>query len=237
MKALILAAGIGSRLRPETDTKPKCLVTIKGDITILDTQIESVLESGIKEIVIIIGYRGQKIKEHINNKYKNMDIRFVENNEYKTTNNMFSFLLAHDELYNQEFISLNADVAIDKKVIQKIVNDGENKSIIAIDKSVYYEESMKIRKEKDIIIEISKTISKDTHFATSIDVYKFNKEASKLIFDTASRLLMENQNNWFEVALNETLAHHNYSYVDVSGLKWFEIDNLNDLKMAEELFI
>ncbi|EPJ2546225.1 sugar phosphate nucleotidyltransferase, partial [Escherichia albertii] len=88
MNGVILAAGVGSRLRPITSNKPKCLVKVAG-IPILEYQLNAYRQAGINNIYIIVGYEGEKIRNYC--KYiKDLNITIVENDEYETTNNMYS---------------------------------------------------------------------------------------------------------------------------------------------------
>ncbi|WP_342508551.1 phosphocholine cytidylyltransferase family protein [Sporosarcina sp. FSL K6-2383] len=238
MKAIILAAGIGSRLRPQTDEIPKCLVKVNEQDSIIDTQIKALKTANIEEIIIITGYRANQIQEYILNKYTELKFTFIENNKYLTTNNMYSFLLAKPYLESQSFVSLNADVALDDQIIKGLLNN-PNSNLIAVDKEMFSEESMKVKigKPTEAVISISKGIEERDAFAVSIDVYKIAKEASNIIFAVAQSVIdSEGENQWFEVALNESFQQIDFATHEIQGLKWFEIDNQEDLLKAKELF-
>ena len=108
MKAIILAAGIGSRLRPLTNNIPKCLVEVNNK-SIIEYQIDAYLEAKVEEIIIITGYLSKHLVEFIQKKYKSENIKFIENKNYNDTNNMYSLYLAKDYLLDKNFILSNAD--------------------------------------------------------------------------------------------------------------------------------
>lgn len=233
MKALILAAGIGSRLAPITDSCPKSMVPVNGK-PILEKQIENLINNGVKDITIITGYKSEVIEDFINEKYP--FIKIIESVDYLSTNNMYSAYLAQNNLRNNEFIMMNADVYYDESVLTELLkNDYENS--IVIDIGVYNEESMKVVQKGDRLVSISKSISEIEALGSSIDVYKFSKEAGSAFFNKCIEYI-ENKKElklWSEVALNDILTEIKFTACPLKG-RWFEIDNLDDLCKAEELF-
>ena len=233
MKALILAAGIGSRLAPLTDELPKSMIRVDNK-TILENQIEILQKNGVTDITIITGYKGSIIEEFVNQRYNN--IRITNNFDYLITNNMYSAFLARENFDGQEFLMMNADVFFDYSVINKLINY-EKKDAIVVDIGNYLEESMKVVEKNNRIIEISKSVLQKDAFGVSIDVYKFSREASKAFFNKCSEYIIEKKerNKWTEVALNDILSEMQFSACPLDG-RWIEIDNLNDLEYARSIF-
>lgn len=233
MRALILAAGIGSRLRPLTDEVPKCMVEVNG-IKIIEKQIENLLENGVKDIAVITGYKSNVLEKYIIEKYKNIQI--IKNEEYLITNNMYSLFLGSFFIKNKEFILMNADVFFDSVIIKKLLEEPE-KNIIVCDKGNYLEESMKIIKKDDRIIEISKTVKEKDSYGATIDVYKFSKEASEVLLEKVNEIInIDNEkNSWTEVAIQEILKEVCFKSLDMND-NWVEIDNNEDLRLAEKIF-
>jgi len=240
MKAVILAAGIGKRLRPITKDKPKTLVKVCGK-SILEYQIESYLKAGLKEenIAIVVGYKGNKIREFCNKKFPG--IRIVENKEFLTTNNMYSLFLYLKEVFLKQvsgnsLIISNGDCIYDSSIIPDVVRIGGN--LIACDISFFSEESMKVKAIGDKkLIEISKEIPKENAFATSVDLYKFSYEVvQKLWMIMKSYIEKREINKWTEVAINDLMKMVNIKPFDINKRKWAEIDNLEDLLYAEKIF-
>lgn len=239
MKAIILAAGIGSRLRPMTLNKPKCLVKVAG-IPIIDYQIRSYIMAGIEEIIVVTGYMSDKVKDFCN-KYCNFkNFKIIENSDYDTTNNMYSLYLARQELIGENFILSNGDIVFDKQIaINTIQSKMEN--LIVADQGSYNEESMKITlEESGYINDISKTISRQMAYGNSIDMYKFSSDASKILFDEIINIIEYEKSlkEWTELALQRLLKADMLKMypLDISTLKWVEIDNYEDLALADKLF-
>lgn len=233
MKALILAAGFGSRLAPITITCPKSMVEVNGT-PILFKQIDNLLENDITDITVITGYLGDLIRRAVERRYPM--VKIIESKNYATTNNMYSAYIARGEVEGYDFLMMNADVFYDTSVLKELTAfQGEN--AIVTDVGNYIEESMKVVKEEDRITEISKAVPREKAFGTSIDVYKFGVQAGKQFFETC-RNYIENKKKvtmWSEIALNEILKTEVFEPCPLKG-RWLEIDNLEDLKAAERLF-
>lgn len=233
MKALILAAGIGSRLAPITDNCPKSMVPVNGK-PILEKQIENLIDNGINDIIIVTGYKSEVIEKFVNDNYP--FIKIINSIDYLNTNNMYSAYLAKDTLQNHRFLMMNADVYYDSSVLKELLKDDYSNAIVT-DIGIYNEESMKVVANNNNIISISKTISQEEALGSSIDVYKFSKEAGIKFFDKCSDYI-ENKKElklWSEVALNDILCDVEFTACPLKG-RWFEIDNFDDLKQAEILF-
>lgn len=234
MKAVILAAGLGSRLRPITDSLPKCMVSVN-NIKIIDKQIDNLLINGIYDIVVVAGYKYEILFKHINEKYP--DIEVINNYRYNETNNMYSLFLTKEFVYNDNFLLMNADVYYDSCIIKGIIQEPLI-SKIACDKSVFMVESMKITIDNEKINHISKKINESEHYAVSIDVYYINSNDSKVLFQEIENTILVNkdENSWTEVALDNIFCKTNFQPYIING-RWFEIDNHEDLRKAELIFM
>lgn len=235
MKALILAAGLGSRLRPLTDEVPKCMVKVNG-VSIIDKQIQNLKENGVRELFIVTGYKGDTLEKYIINKYSDLDIKILQNDIYDKTNNMYSLNMAKDYLNGKEFIMMNSDVFFEGEIIDSLIKSDYN-NIIVCQPQNYNEESMKVIVNEGIVTHISKQINKCDAYGTSIDVYRFGEEASKQLFDIINIYLniKKDMNSWSEVAIDDLLKVSKFKTLDTKH-KWMEIDNHEDLKIAEEIF-
>ena len=233
MKAVILAAGLGSRLRPITNEVPKCMVPVNG-IRIIDKQIDNLLQNGVTEIYVVDGYKAEILADHLIEKYP--DVHIVSNPRYAETNNMYSLFLTAQYVKGEEFFLMNADVYFDANIIKGLLN-GENQSKIACDRSGYMEESMKIMFDGEKINHISKTITPEEHYAVSIDVYRISKEDSAILFKEVEDTIInrKDETSWTEVALDKIFKYASFQPYVIEG-RWFEIDNHDDLHKAEELF-
>ena len=149
MKVIILAAGVGSRLRPLTYTKPKGMVKVNG-MPIIEHQIKAYLNAGIlmSNITIAIGYKSDYIINFIEKRYP--EINFIENENYDTTNNMFSLNLCLKSINNTNLIISNGDCIYDPVIIKDFISKSSDNSL-ACDKGSYSVENMKILVEGDRI--------------------------------------------------------------------------------------
>jgi len=227
---------MGSRLRPITDEKPKDLVEV-GRKPIISYIIDGLYSEGIEDIVLCIGYKATKMIEYCERLYPNLNITYVENNKFYVTNNMYSLYLAREHL-DEDILLMNGDVIFDSSIIKGLVM--ENTSSIAIDKNVYFEESMKIIVEDDYIRGISKNLSAEDSYGCSIDVYKILKEDLDLLKREMHNIIIKQKefNKWTEVMLDNLFKRKELiaKPYDIKDAKWIEIDDYENLCKAEVLF-
>ena len=233
MKALILAAGLGTRLAPITNDRPKSLVPVNGQPIILK-QIDNLHKNGITDITVVSGYKANILEEKIHALYP--EIRIIESVDYATTNNMYSAYLAHEVMENSDFLMMNADVFYDASVVTALLNF-EAPNAIVTDIGNYLEESMKVVEENGRLDKISKSIEKADALGASIDVYKFSSDAGKKFFGKCAEYIETKKElkMWSEVALNDILKDVEFRACPLVG-RWLEIDNHDDLAAAEKLF-
>lgn len=233
MKALILAAGFGSRLAPITDNLPKSLVPVNGT-PILFKQIDNLIKNGITDITIVSGYKANILEKEVHQKYP--DIKIIESIDYATTNNMYSAYLGIQSIGTDGFLMMNADVFFDCSVIAGLLAWKSDNAIV-VDIGSFNDESMKVVEKNGRIVSISKQISKEIALGNSIDVYKFGPDAAKAFYNKCAEYIEKNKElkKWSEVALNDILDEIVFEACPLIG-RWFEIDNHDDLAMAEKLF-
>lgn len=233
MKALILAAGLGTRLAPITNDRPKSLVPVNGK-PILLKQIENLLENGITDITVVCGYKGGMLKKTVLDLYP--DIKIIHSTDYASTNNMYSAYLAKEEMENVPFLMMNADVFYDASVIAALLKD-ESPNAIVTEIGRYIEESMKVVEKGGRLVKISKGIPQEEALGVSIDVYKFSAEGGAAFFRKCADYIEEKGELklWSEVALNDVLSEIIFKPCPLVG-RWLEIDNHEDLATAEKLF-
>ncbi|MBQ6375198.1 MAG: phosphocholine cytidylyltransferase family protein [Clostridia bacterium] len=234
MKALILAAGYGSRLAPLTDSLPKSLVPVNGT-PILFKQLEDLYENGITDITVISGYRANMLEAAVHDRFR--DVKIIESVDYRTTNNMYSAWLAKDAMAGDDFLMMNADVFFDASVIEALLAFDAPNAIVT-DIGFYLEESMKVIEDADgRLTRISKQIPRSEALGASIDVYRFSAEAGDAFFRKCEEYILERKEVklWSEVALNDILAEVTFRACPLKG-RWYEIDNHEDLAAAERIF-
>lgn len=233
MKALILAAGFGTRLAPLTNDIPKSLVPVNGK-PILFKQIENLYENGIDDITIVSGYKANVLKKKTLAIFPN--VKIIESKDYASTNNMYSAYLGILSMGVNDMLMMNADVFFDSSVIKSLLSF-EHKNAIVVDVGKYNDESMKVIENNGYLTEISKIIPPNKALGNSIDVYKFDKEGTSAFLNKCIDYIEKRKElkKWSEVALNDVLKEVAFKACPLVG-RWFEIDNYDDLHNAEELF-
>jgi HAD superfamily hydrolase (TIGR01450 family) len=236
LKAVILAAGIGSRLSPITDNKPKCMVKVCGK-PIIDHALEQLQDLGIDEVVICAGYKAGMLIEHVRNRYENLVINFVVNEDYETTNNMYSFYLARRYLAS-DVLLMNGDVLFEPSILESLYKQA--KTQVAVDVGRFLPESMKVTVQNHVLTGISKKITKSAAFGTAIDIYYFARKDVRTLIKIMEQYIVahEDVKQWTEVALDEAFSQGliKAQTCDVEGRRWFEVDTIEDLIEADMLF-
>ena len=230
---VILAAGIGSRLRPFTDTTPKSLVQVSG-VPLLERLVKQIISHGDDhKITVVAGYLCEQIIASMNNFEKTVNV--IVNKEYDNTNNMESCRLALEATKYTDCVIVNADCIYDDYIVNSML-DSEI-SCIAIDSSEYFEENMKVKLGGANVNEISKALLDVENVFTSIDIYSFIKsDVDELLNVMNGYFNSGDLKKWNEVAINDIVKFTEIGVVDFKGYKWVEIDNNDDLKKAEGMF-
>ena len=239
MKAIILAAGIGSRIKPFTDNCPKCLLKV-GDDTILKMMISHIQDCGINEIVFVVGYLKEQIKNYVKLKFPDLNAIFVTNHKYAETNTGYSLMLVKDFIQDSGFIKFDADVVFDKKILKKLI-ECEHENCLCIDKNINIdaEEIKVIIDNQNRILKANKTVTQKDAVGESIGIEKISKETAKLLFKELELMMQDKKNNqeYYEGAY-ERLIEKNVPFyaLDITGLKWVEIDTREDFDLGIEIF-
>lgn len=230
---IILSAGIGSRLRPLTLNLPKTCITVgqKTIITRLVSQIRSLDTQ--HSVTIVIGYLGHKVREDLSGKFSN--INFVHNEDYESTNNLYSCMLALQSISKGEVVVVNGDCVYDDEIVTAMLSSKE--SAIAVDSSSYFDESMKVSVLDNSVKRISKNIKKGSNVFTSIDLYHFTENDWKSLLKIMEEICGSGTlGEWTEVAIDRLTTSQNIGIVDFAYKNWVEIDNLEDLDKANNIW-
>ncbi len=237
MKAVILAAGIGSRIRPLTNDKPKSLLSINGK-TILQRMLENIKAAGLTQIIIITGYLENQIKNFVLKEFPDLDVNFCTNNIYHKTNTAYSLLLAKDFVANDDFIKFDADVVFELEILKRLVKCPN--SALAIDRNINLDaEEIKVRVEKGKIVEVGKKIKPSLALGESIGIEKVTNAAAQIFLGQLELLMQkpENFNEYYDDSYPKIVeAGLPFEAVDITGLKWVEIDTLQDYELAQKTF-
>lgn len=237
MKAIIIAAGTGSRLGEYSKEKPKTLVEISGT-PILGYTLNNLIKAGIKDIVIVTGYMADKIREFINKEYDNkLNVSYVHNEIYDKTNNIYSIYLAKDELIGSDFLLINSDVLFHEEILRALMESEKKGVVLSVDFSVKLgEEEMKVKIDGDTIVKISKKIPPEEADGEYIGLTRIDKDFSSVFFESVEKTIKEKGTGVFYEEAFQTMIDdgNKLRYESTKGLPWIEIDTPEDLKVAQE---
>ena len=235
MKAVILAAGQGTRIRSVHGEHPKCLIEVD-NTTILDHQLDSLSLAGIRDVAIVVGYEKEQIIDHVMNRRTNnrQRIHFIENPAFAISNNIYSLWLALEWLRGDSFIVLNADVIFDADILDIAVRSEVPISMI-VDPS-WRDETMKVIIHGDRVLQMSKKISRERFSGTYIGITVFSKTIQSRFFDKMGTLISAGRvNDFFNIAVQELVDEGvHVGYTSTDGLAWAEIDDPTDLSFAQQ---
>lgn len=233
MKAIILAAGSGSRLLPITKELPKCLIKVS-DRCILDYQIEALHELGITDIAIITGYLNKKIEAHLN-KHK---ITFIHNADYLTTNNAYSLWLARDFIKDdtEGFVVMNSDLIFQSSMLQALLSAPISDGIV-VEKNVNPDSDMvKITMDGNRICYMNKKIAHDSAHAEAVGPVKFSQTGGKKFMEHIEKdIINGNKTNWFFYTISDYAQNNPFFGFTNPGFLWAEVDTSEDLELARKI--
>lgn len=235
MKALILAAGRGTRIYSVHGDCPKCLIRFNdGDLTILDHQIQSLFSAGVRNVGIVVGYEKNQIIEHVAANYpgQRQDFFFIENPVFAKTNNIYSFWLAQRWLNEEPFICLNADVVFDPRVLLPVMKSAAPITMIVDPK--WRDETMKVIISHNKVIQMSKRIPQSNFSGTYIGITSFSAAVQKGLFAKIHKLIRDGrENEFFNVAVQQLADEGlHVGFTSTGDLPWAEIDDPGDLEFA-----
>lgn len=238
MKAVMLAAGFGSRIRPLTDNKHKSMLEVAGQ-PILGRMLENVQAVGITDVVVITGYREDEVKEFTEKNYPSLRVTFKKNEKYLDTNTGYSLLLTREFVEGYDFVKFDADVVFEKAILEKLLKS--HVSALCIDRNINLEaEEVKVTTDKNgHVLAVGKKLDPHKASGESIGIEKITADAGKILFSELE-VLIKNEKNWQEYYDDSytTLVNKGVPFeaVDISGLKWVEIDTHADYKRANDMF-
>lgn len=226
--AIILAAGRGARLAPLTNDIPKCLLKI-GTTTIIQFQIKMLRKFEIDEIVIVTGYKEEKVREICGSK-----LLYIFNDNYATTNSLYSFYLAREHTVNG-CIVLNSDVIFHEHLFANFLNSPYNDAIIVDYREGLGEEEMKVIVSQNKLQKISKDIAPWEAQGENVGIVKLSsKGAEKLIKAAEIEIKKGNKNLWLPQGIDKIIASHPFYATSTNNLPWIEIDYFHDLERAKK---
>ena len=237
MKAIILAAGMASRLRPLTNNTPKCLLKI-GERSLLQRSMDALIKNGITEFVIVTGYLHKMIETFVTEQYGNsIKVTFIHNEVYDSTNNIYSLWLARPEAENEDILLLDSDLLYDPEIVTRVLAN-EAKNVLTLIRHELGEEEMKVVVDKEgSILEISKTCRVEDAAGESLGIEKMGKEYTRALYAELEPMMNDEhlENKFYELAFERLLPKgHTYKVLDVTDLFSCELDTVEDFENARK---
>lgn len=243
MQALMLAAGMGSRLGKYTEAKTKCMVEVGGK-TLLDHAVEALKLAGITKFIVVVGWESEKLINYIKQNITGIDFEFIHNDDYAKTNNIYSLYLAKDQLCQDDTILLESDIIFEKDLIRRIVESPE-RNLVAVAKYEHWMDGTVTTLSNNGTIQsfIDKknfSFNNAPDYYKTVNIYKFSKEFSKNQYLPFLEAYIKayGKNQYYEAVLS-TLAHLENAQLKAFVLEnenWYEIDDAQDLDIANTLF-
>ena len=236
MKAVILAAGCATRLRPHSDDTPKTLLPV-GGVPILRRTITSLLRCGFDQFVIGTGYLEHMVRDAVTAWFPSLDVTFVTNKDFRSTNNAYSLLLCQPHLENDAFILLDGDVVFDIAVIERLLERGPDCLAVRSVGDIGLEEVKVTADNEDRVLAIGKHVPVRSAMGESVGIELFSAATSNKLFAALHQRVRDHGlvNEYYEAAFQQIIDRGVTLYgVDIGSMYATEVDTVEDLAAANE---
>jgi choline kinase len=230
VRAIILAAGKGSRLEPVSGESVKCLVSL-GGVTLIERQFGYLRSAGINEIAVVVGFQAERIRRTCG-----PDVQYIENPIFAETNSMYSLWLAR-HFFGNGFVVLNSDVFFHPQLLTDLLTAKHEDAMLVSwrNETKYGDEEMKVKVRGGELIDISKSMDPMEADGENVGLVKFGstgagvlaKELENLIANGATR-------SWAPRAFLEFTNRRPLHVIGTRGYPWIEIDFPDDLRRAQD---
>ena len=243
MQALILAAGMGRRLGDKTRNNTKCMVEVNG-VRLIDRMLGQLKSLDIDRVVIVAGYCRESLMSHVGDSYNGIPIHWVINPIYDKTNNIYSLALAKDELVKDDTLLIESDLIFEDDLLQMAFNSSYPNVALVAKYETWMDGTMVCVDEQNNITNFvpkqAFTYANVDSYYKTVNIYKFSREFSEGVyvpFLEAYSAVMGN-NEYYEQVLRviTLLDGANLKALPVGKKRWYEIDDIQDLDIAEALF-
>ena len=243
MQAIILAAGMGRRLGEYTKDNTKCMVPVNGT-PLIDRVLKQLSKLDLNRVVIVVGYEGKKLMDYLGNEKNRLKIEYVINPVYDKTNNIYSLALAKDKLQEDDTLLIESDLIFDDGMFSLLLdNTYPNLALVAKYESWMDGTMVRIDNDNNIVNFVTKAAFRyedsDSYYKT-VNIYKFSKEFSqtKYVPFLEAYTKAVGNNEYYENVLRiiSFLNSHDLKALPITNEKWYEIDDKQDLDIAEALF-
>lgn len=231
-RAVVLVAGTGSRLRPLTNDRPKCLVEVEGR-SILARLLERLAGAGITRACLATGHRADALDAHFARHPPPLELSFVANERFATTNNAYSLFTTRAQMGDRGFLLCDGDVLVGPGVVERLLaHDAENALLVEPRDDMADEEMKATVDASHRVTALAKTLRPEDSFGESIGIQRIG-ESSALWKTLADMMAAGGEGEYYEAAFQRMIdAGAQFAAVPVAGDEWIEIDDLADLERA-----
>lgn len=231
-----MAAGMAKRLRPLTDERPKCLLTV-GQRTLLERTVDGIIAAGISELVVVTGYRTQMIRDFLTSHYPDLTIHFIDNPDYAHNNNIFSLWLTRPYTEGRDFLLLDSDILFDPQIIPAVLS--AEGSALALNRHELGDEEIKVIVDsQNRVTEISKVCSIEQAIGESVGIEKMEAGYSAALFRELQQMIEGEGliDIFYERAFERLIPQgHTFTVVDTTRYFSIELDTVEDFENAKKL--
>jgi choline kinase len=233
MKAILLAAGKGTRLEQGTGERAKCLLRL-GDLTLIERQIFYLKQSGIQDIVVIVGFQAEQVRNVCG-----PGIQYIENPIYQETNSLYSLWLAR-HLFSDGLVVMNSDVLFHPQLLSDLLTAKHEDALLVSyrEEHCYGEEEMKVKISRGQVIEISKEMDPNRADGENVGMVKFGASGARVLSDQLDALIKDGGlHSWAPRAFLEFAKIRPLHAIGTRGYPWIEIDFPSDYERAVQAIL
>lgn len=232
MTYIFLVAGKGTRMSPLTKNYPKTLFKLEKNVTIIGHMIDMIKKyDNDARIVVVTGFMHESIEEYLGN-----DIIFIHNPFYAVTNSLASLWFAREYL-DSESVIINGDVIVSEKLMEDVISKHTDKPVALVDGSIKNDGDYNVEVIDDKVVVMSKGLN--SYYGEFVGIVKADKRTSELLKSEIDTMIHNEQyDQWYEDALIQLIFENDFAlyYEDVSSYEWTEIDCVDDLLHARQIY-
>lgn len=233
MIGVILAAGMARRLRPLTDDRPKCLLSVGGQ-TLIERTVDAMQGAGIDELVVVTGYRADMLRTFLTGHYPTLRIHFIDNPDYEHNNNIFSLWLTRPLTDGRDFLLMDSDIYCDPALVAHIA--AQSGTALAVQRHELGDEEVKvITDDEGYVSEISKTCSIAAAMGESVGIERIAADYSTALFRELEQMIDREGliDVFYELAFERLIAQgHRFRAIDTTHFQSMELDTVEDFERA-----
>lgn len=243
MQGIVLAAGLGSRMKELTKNSTKSMVEVNG-ITLIERLLKQFESFNLDKVVVVDGYKSEVMENYIRSLDLQIPIEFVTNEIYDETNNIYSVYLAKEKFQEDDTILVESDLIFADDVLKKVI-DSNDSNLAVVSKFESWMDGTVVKYDQDnnIVDFIDKqnfNFNCTSEYYKTVNIYRFSKEFSKNVYFPFMEAQMKafGKNEYYETVL-KTISHLDPSMIkalDIGDIPWYEIDDKQDLSIASSLF-